>query len=177
METVGYDMYCELLAQSVNEITGNEPKEEKQAVVDINVEAYIPPSYIKNHSMRLDIYKRIAAIRNDEERLDAESEICDRFGDLPKSVSSLISIAEIKYLATDCGISEVSFKDGRVLCYFEGDMSLEAIAGLVSDYGSRFFVSAGARPYMVLKTKEINGDNLLSEIKKLLKEYNKLLHK
>ena len=177
METVGYDMYCELLAQSVNEITGIAPKEEKQMVVDINVEAYIPPSYIKNHSMRLDIYKKISVIQNEAEKLEVEGEICDRFGDLPKSVSSLISIAEIKYLATDCDISEVSFKDGKVLCYFDGDMSLEAIAGLVAEYGKNFFVSAGAKPYMALKIKETASNDILSAIKKLLKEYKKLLHK
>lgn len=177
METVGYDMYCELLAQSVSEITGDSPKEEKQAVIDINVEAYIPPSYIKNHSMRLDIYKKIAAIQNDDEKLEVESEICDRFGDVPKSVSSLISIAEIKYMAEENEIGEVSFKDGKILCYFNGEFSLSAIAELVSLYGNKFLVSAGAKPYMVLKTKETDAEKLLSEIKKLLKEYNKLLHK
>ncbi len=177
METVGYDMYCELLAQSVSEITGDSPKEEKQAVIDVNVEGYIPPSYIKNHSMRLDIYKKIAAIQNEAEKLEVESEICDRFGDVPKSVSSLISIAEIKYMAEDCGISEVSYKDGKILCYFNGEFSLAAIAELVALYGNKFMVSAGAKPYMVLKTKETDGDKLLLKIKKLLKEYNKLLHK
>ena len=176
METVGYDMYCELLAESVGEITGASVKEEVQTVVDINVEAYIPPSYIKNHAMRLDIYKKIAAIESDEDKIETEAEICDRFGDFPESVSSLISVAEIKYLAKSGEISEVSYKDGKILCYFYGDMRLEAIAELVSVYGNRFFVSAGAKPYMVLKISEKSSVKVLEQAKKLLKEYNKCLH-
>ncbi|MBR4890759.1 MAG: transcription-repair coupling factor, partial [Clostridia bacterium] len=111
MDSVGYDMYCEILAQSVNELTGVSNKEEWQPLIDINVEAYIPPSYIKNHGQRLDIYKKITFIENEKDRLEVEGEICDRFGDLPDCVSSLIDVSEIKYLAKECGICEVIFKE------------------------------------------------------------------
>lgn len=176
IDTVGYDMYCELLAQSVSEITGETPKESWQPNIDINVEAYIPPTYIKNHSTRLDIYKKIASIENEEDRLEVASEICDRFGDLPKAVESLIDIAEIKYLAHNCNISEVTIKDKSIICYFRGDMNIEAISGLVGIYQNRFFVSAGIKPHMVLKPKPTGKEEILESVKKLLKDYNKLLH-
>ncbi len=174
IDTVGYDMYCELLAESVSEITGEVPKESWQPNIDINIEAYIPPNFIKNHSTRLDIYKKIASIENDEDKLDVESEICDRFGDLPKSVENLIKIAQIKYMAKDAQISEVTLKDGSVIFYFKGDMNVRAVSGLVPIYERKFFISAGARPHMVLKLNP--KDDALESVKKLLQEYNKLLH-
>ncbi len=176
IDTVGYDMYCELLAQSVSELTGEVPKESWQPNIDINIEAYIPPNYIKNHSTRLDIYKKIASIENDEDKLEVEGEICDRFGDLPKAVESLIKIAEIKYLAKDTSISEVTIKDGNIVCYFRGEMDVRAVSGLVAKFEKRFFISAGIKPHMVLKPKPTGGENLLETVKKLLQEYNKLLH-
>ncbi len=176
IDTVGYDMYCELLAQSVSELTGETPKESWQPNIDINIEAYIPPTYIKNHSTRLDIYKKIASIENDEDKLEVEGEICDRFGDLPKAVESLIKIAEIKYLAKDTDISEVTIKDGNIVCYFRKEMDLRAVSGLVGAYEGRFFISAGIKPHMVLKPSNVRSENLLETVKKLLQEYNKLLH-
>ncbi len=176
IDTVGYDMYCELLAQSVSEITGQTPKESWQPNIDINVEAYIPPSFIKNHSTRLDIYKKIASVESDEDRLEIESEICDRFGDMPKAVESLIKIAEIKYLAKDTNILEVTMKDKSIVCYFKGDMNLRAVSGLVATFGKDFFLSAGIKPHMVLKLKTADNEEILKNVKKLLQEYNKLLH-
>lgn len=176
IDTVGYDMYCELLAQSVSEITGDVPKESWQPNIDINVEAYIPPSFIKNHSTRLDVYKKIASIENDEDKIEVESEICDRFGDLPKAVESLIKIAEIKYLAHSANISEVTTKDDSIICYFKGDMNIEAISKLVGIYKERFFVSAGIKPHMVLKPSPAQKTDMLESVKKMLQEYNKLLH-
>ena len=176
IDTVGYDMYCELLAQSVSELTGEVPAESWQPNIDINIEAYIPPAYIKNHSTRLDIYKKIASIENDEDKLEVEGEICDRFGDLPRAVESLIKIAEIKYLAKDAKISEVTIKEGNVVCYFRGDMDVRAVSGLVGVFKERFFISAGIKPHMVLKQKPAERENLLQNVKILLQEYNKLLH-
>ena len=176
MDTVGYDMYCELLSESVSELTGITQTEDWQPTVDINVEAYIPPSYIKNHTQRLDIYKKIASIESDEDKLDVEGEICDRFGDMPDSVAALISIAALKYMAKAGGISEITVKDDKIMCYFKTQMDLEAIAGLVSEFGSNFFVSAGTKPYMVLKFDRKNEENLLLFVKNLLQKYKKLLH-
>lgn len=174
MDTVGYDMYCELLAETVGEISGVTVEEDWQPLVDINVEAYIPPAYIKNHAMRLDIYKKIASIENETDKLDTEGEICDRFGDPPESVSALISVAEVKYLAKVCEILEITARENQILFYFKGDMNLEGIASLVSLYGNKFFVSAGTKPYMALKVRE-KTDDLLDAVKNLLQEYKKYL--
>lgn len=176
MDTVGYDMYCELLAESVSELSGVPRDDDWQPVVDINVEAYIPPEYIKNHTQRLDIYKKIASIENDDEKLDVESEICDRYGDMPGSVTALISVAEIKYTAKECGLSEVAIKEDKITCCFKSSVDFRAVAGLVTEFGSKFFVSAGTKPYMVLKLDRKNEENLLVSVKNLLQKYKKLLH-
>ncbi len=176
MDTVGYDMYCELLAESVSELTGVPKEEAWQPTVDVNIEAYIPPSYIKNHTMRLDIYKKIASIETEYDKLEVESEICDRFGDLPDSVSALLTVSEIKVLAKETSISELTVKAGTVLFYFKGEMELPAIAGLVAEYGKKFFVSAGTKPYMALKIESKKQEDILLSVKKLLQAYKKLLH-
>lgn len=176
MDTVGYDMYCELLAQSIGEISGVLEVEEWQPVIDIDIEAYIPPSYINNHAQRLDIYKKIASIENDDDRIETEDEICDRYGDMPESVMALISVAEIRYTAKGCGLSEIIANDEKITCYFKDEMHLESIANLVSEYGSKFFVSAGTKPYMVLKRNAKKDENLLISVKNLLQKYKKLLH-
>ena len=67
-------------------------------------------------------------------------------------------------------------KDDIILCYFKTQMDLEAIAGLVSEFGSKFFVSAGTKPYMVLKIDRKKEENLLLSVKNLLQKYKKLLH-
>ena len=176
MDTVGYDMYCELLAESVSELSGIAIEEAWQPTIDISVEAYIPPSYIKNHAMRLDIYKKIASIESESDKLEVEGEICDRFGDMPVSVASLISASEVRFLAKECSILEVSAKDDKILFYFKGDMELEAIAALSSVFGSKFFVSAGTKPYMILKIDKKKEKDILVPVKNLLKEYKKHLH-
>ena len=176
MDTVGYDMYCELLAQSVSELSGKAPVEDWQPVIDINVEAYIPPTYIKNHTQRLDIYKKIASVENEQERLEVESEICDRFGDLPKSVTMLLSVSEAKFLAKECGFSEITVRENQMLFYFKEEMHLKAVSALISAYGNRLLVSAGTKPYLSLRLTRTMQADFMATLKNLLKEYKKHYH-
>lgn len=176
MDSVGYDMYCQILAESIGELSGEPVKEEQPITVDLPVEAHIPPSYIKSHTARLEIYKKIAQISSEDEFLDISDEITDRFGDMPKSVISLLAIALIKALCADVGIREVSQKNDRIFFYFSGEVDFEIISSLIAEYKGRILLSAGKEPYFTFNANMDEKKNLLSCVKSLLQSL-KLLHK
>ncbi len=118
MDAVGYDMYCKLLKESVDEVQGVQTIDDVQMTIDINVSAYIPETYIYNSDQRIDVYKKIAAIESEDERMEIEDELIDRFGDIPRAVSALIDIAVIKAMAKECGICEIIQKNGRIMYVF-----------------------------------------------------------
>ena len=99
MEAVGYDLYCKMLNEAVKLLKGELEDEPYTTTVDLNVDAFIPASYIPNEYQKLDIYKRIASIENEEEMDDMLEELIDRFGDVQKKVQQLLSIALLKALA------------------------------------------------------------------------------
>jgi len=118
MEAVGYDLYCKMLNEAVKTLKGEPYEEHFDTTLDINVDAYIPRTYIPNEFQKLDIYKRIANIENEEESDEMLEELIDRFGDLPKSVENLLWIARIKAKAHACYLKEVSEKGDRISFVF-----------------------------------------------------------
>ena len=99
MEAVGYDLYCKMLNEAVRQLKGEDEEETFSTAIDLNIDAYIPGSYIKNEYQKLDIYKRILAIETEVELDDMTEELIDRFGDIPQNVQQLLPIAALKSLA------------------------------------------------------------------------------
>ena len=113
MEAVGYDLYCKMLNDAVKTLKGQHSIQDFNTVIDLDVDAFIPPSYIVNEYQKLDIYKRIAAIETEEEYEDMQTELLDRFGEIPKSVDNLFRIALIRVSAHRLYMTEVKGrKDG-----------------------------------------------------------------
>ena len=110
MEAVGYDLYCKMLNEAVKEAKGMEVEEKFETSIDIHTSAFIPPAYVSNEMQKLDIYKRIAGIETEEEVEEMLEELIDRFGEPPKSVQNLLTIARLKYMAHSNYIREVSQK-------------------------------------------------------------------
>lgn len=116
MEAVGYDLYCKMLNEAVKHLKGETEEEETfTTTVDLNVDAYIPDSYIPNEYQKLDIYKRIAAIETEEEKEDMLEELIDRFGDIPKKVQKLLAIAALKAAAHRVYVASVEQKGQQYL--------------------------------------------------------------
>ena len=128
MDNVGYDMYCKILSESVREAKGITVSGKDNVTVDISVNAYIPESYIPSANQRIDMYKRIAAIENEDDEFEIQDELTDRFGDMPKSVLNLIAVAGLKPHAADIGCNEIIQK-GRVvtLKFNDGALSPEIV--------------------------------------------------
>ena len=110
MAAVGYDLYCKMLNEAVKELKGEKEEDQFTTTMDLNIDAFIPESYIKNEYQKLDIYKRIAAITTEEEMDDMTEELIDRFGDIPKKVQQLLHIAALKSLAHAAYVTAVEQK-------------------------------------------------------------------
>lgn len=114
MEAVGYDLYCKMLNEAVREQKGEVVEESFDTTIDIELDAYIPDSYIPNEYQKLDIYKRIAGILNEEEKDEMLDELIDRFGEPPKSVQNLLTIAQMKADAHNVYFVEIKEKPNSI---------------------------------------------------------------
>ena len=110
MEAVGYDLYCKMLSEAVKTMKGQKQAVDFATTIDMDVDAFIPESYIVNEYQKLDIYKRIAAIESREESEEMRSELLDRFGEIPRSVENLLRISLIRMHAHDLYVTEVKGK-------------------------------------------------------------------
>ena len=111
LATVGYDMYCKLMEETLREVQGQPMAMQELATrVDLKVDAFLPGDYVHDERQRMEMYKRIASLRTDIEREDIEEEMIDRFGDLPAPVVNLLDIAQLRALAQGLGVAQVIYR-------------------------------------------------------------------
>ncbi|NLD50370.1 MAG: transcription-repair coupling factor, partial [Clostridiaceae bacterium] len=173
----GYDMYCRLLAESVNELMGKPVQEDDiEITIDINVSAYIDNGYISNENQKIEMYKKIASIQDEQDVLDVQDELMDRYGDIAKPVDNLIMIAYIKSLARACGFISVQDKGDTLILQFSENrnINIEALGRLMEMYRRKILFTASSKPYITYKISGIKRDNLLENIKILLQDIKKL---
>ncbi len=160
MQAVGYDMYCKMLNEAVRHLKGEtELEEEYTTTMDLNVDAYIPESYIKNEYQKLDIYKRIATIENDQEMEDMLEELTDRFGEPPKKVERLLQVAAIKVKAHKLYITAVEQKgESYTFTMLEqAKVVPEKIPQLIASYkGDLIFKSENGAPTFAYEKRKRN---------------------
>ena len=169
MEAVGYDMYCRLLEEEVQNLKGDAPKEEKfETSIDLNISAFIPDFYIKNQEQRMELYKKIAGIRTMEEYYDMQEELEDRYGDLPKSVQLLLEVVLVKAEAHEMGIRAISQKHGNLLLEFQPQPNIDPqkLMQLLAKEKGKYLFTAGANPYLTIKPARGEGEKPLELIKK-----------
>lgn len=139
MEAVGYDLYCKMLNEAVKRLKGVDLKEDIQTTIDLDINAFIPAEYILNEFQKLDIYKRIAAIENEEECDDMRKELMDRFGSLPNEVENLLQISLIRARANRMYVEEIKGKkDGiTVVMNVKADIKGENIPRVLEEMGGK----------------------------------------
>ena len=168
MEAVGYDMYLKLLSQAVNEENGQPETEDMPCTVDLNISAHIPESYIESLPARLGIYKRIAAIRTDEDVSDVIDELCDRFGEPPQAVMGLIDVAILRSKAAAADICEITGTSNTAILHINS-IKPEAVAKLSEHFGARFSLNAASTPvYTVRMRAGQKMSDLAAELAKAL---------
>ena len=155
MMSVGYDMYLKLLEEAVLEERGDERVKEPECVADLSVTANIAKTYVASGEQRMDLYRRMAAIRSQEDADEILDEIVDRFGDPPKGVMNLVDIALLRARAAAAGISKIEQKGDTVSVTFE-HFDFAAISEVCAKalYQGRIFFAVGDKPMVNLRLKK-----------------------
>ena len=182
MEAVGYDLYCKMLNEAVKHLKGEGEEEDFSTTVELEVDAYIPGSYIVNEQQKLDIYKRIAAVETESESEDMKGELLDRFGEVPKSVDNLLRIALLRTQAHRLYIMEVKGRPGELRFVYRPDARVhgENIPKLFELYGESLKFHPQGNPvftyqYKRSKVMEKNAAMLLDLAEKLIADMQRWL--
>ena len=176
MEAVGYDLYCKMLNEAVLQLKGGGEEEIYTTTIDINIDAYIPDSYIKNEYQKLDVYKRIAAIETEEEMDDMTEELIDRFGDIPRKVQQLLHIAALKGLAHSAYVTAVEQKGEsyRFVMYEKAKIDPQRIPPLLQKYGNTLVFKTEEPPCFVYhkrgRSGKESGEDILQLLRKILED-------
>ncbi len=167
---VGYDMYLKLLEEAVMEEKGEKPRVHTECSADLSVSANIPDSYVASSEQRMDLYRRIAMIRSEEEADDLTDELIDRFGDPPACVNALVHVALLRGEAESIGVSEISQKSG-VLRFTLADFNMSKVSALYeqSEYKGRIKVEAGAKPCISIRLR--SGKRIIETARRFVADY------
>ncbi len=156
MEAVGYDLYCKMLNEAVNRLKGAGGHADFQTTVDLDVDAYIPPSYIVNEVQKLTIYKRIAAVEDEEQAEDMRDELRDRFGKVPEPVQNLLGISLIRTLAHRLYVTELKGKAGmlRIMMLPQAPVNVAQIPAFITSFAGAMEFETKGTPAFVYRYKK-----------------------
>ena len=168
MESVGYDMYLKILNDAVLEEKGITPKEKTECVINVGRDSYIPETYIPASAQRIDIYKKIAAIETSADVDDIADELLDRYGDMPPSVETLLSISLTRALASECGFIQIDKTADGVIVYPK-QFDIAVWSELSAEYPGRVILRPSERPHVLCKS--IRKEPLFTFLDELLKKY------
>ena len=153
LATVGYDMYCKLMEETLNEVSGKPAARELETRIDLRVDAYLPEDYVAEDKQRMEMYKRIASIRSDEDRADVTDELIDRYGEMPAVVETLLDVSQLRALCNAIGVSQVTrSKEGLRMRLDERFVPDPAcFLQAISETDGRLVLSARERAALTLK--------------------------
>ena len=152
MMSVGYDMYLKLLNDAVLEQQGRGAEVRAECSADLTVPAYIPEGYVPAAEQRMDLYRRIAALRTPADEADLTDELLDRYGDVPKPVTALLHVAMLRAAAMETGITDITQKGRQLIFSFDTRIDPAALLAVctMAGYRNRLQLSAGTEPRLTL---------------------------
>ena len=170
MLSVGYDMYLKMLEEAVLTQQGQPVPTRTECAANLSVAASVPDRYVPSPEQRMDLYRRIAAIRSEADADDLVDELIDRYGEPPRTVNNLISVALLRAEAAEAGITDIDQKHGSLLLTIP-DFDLRPVSRLCAGekYKGRLLFSAGDKPYLSLKLKQ--NEDALRAARALVKDY------
>jgi transcription-repair coupling factor (superfamily II helicase) len=171
MATVGYDLYCRMLEETVKNIRGDTEKEAIETSVEIKIDAYIPSTYIEDETQKIEIYKKIAAIDSHEDMLDTQEEIEDRFSDIPSSVANLMNIAYLRSISRQVGIIEIKEVKEEIILQFDSAerINQELVKALISKYNRNIIFKLGNKPAFAYKLNNLKKEEILANLIEIVK--------
>ena len=170
MMKVGYDMYLKLLEEAVLEEKGEKTKPRAECSADISVSALLPDYYVPSGEQRVDLYRRIARVRSEDDADEMIAELIDRYGDPPPEAVALVRVASMRNQAAECGIAEITQKSGKLrfkLATFDMNIISELYAQ--SAFKGRVRVEAGQEPMVSLT---LRGTDALGEAEKFVSAWS-----
>lgn len=177
MEAVGYDLYCKMLNDAVRKQKGEaEDEHDFETTIDLNVDAYLPSSYVKNEVLKLELYKRIASLSNEEEYDDMMDELIDRYGNIPTAVMNLLQAALLKSEAHRAYITQIEQKGEQVFLtmYPKARIDVEKIDPLLKARRNELKFKPGENPVFAADISRIAKKDLLIYLKNIISEINHL---
>lgn len=179
MDAVGYDMYCKLLNEAVLRKKGEDVVEESDVTIDINIDAYIPDSYIANEFQKMDVYKRISCINSKDEKEDMQDELYDRFGKIEKPVQNLLEVAYLKVMAKAVFVTDIKEEASAVqfIVSPKATYNTEKIGPFIAGFKGNLKLVATKKPYFLLKKRKgAQGEDYIMETcREMLTDLKELL--
>ena len=170
MLSVGYDMYLKLLEEAVLEERGEKPVEQVQCTADLDVTANLDKRFVASGEQRMDLYRRMAAVRSKEDADELLDEIVDRYGEPPKGALNLIDIALLRARAAALNICDISQK-GRTIRFTLTKFDFNAVSRLCEKYQKRLCLAPKTdKPVLVLNLAA--NENSLRAAETLVKEFS-----
>ncbi|MBR0132382.1 MAG: transcription-repair coupling factor [Lachnospiraceae bacterium] len=177
MSIVGYDLYCKMLAEAVKKLKGEEVESDFETSVDMEVDAFIPANYISNEMVRLDIYKKIAQIENDEDLSDLTDELTDRYGDMPEEVNTLLYSSLIRALAKKVYVTDLKQRGSNLelVMFNEARLDVAKFAEFINYYRGACRLMPGTNPVFRFKIQTGDKKKLIKGIISILTKMQSLL--
>ncbi|MCR5475654.1 MAG: transcription-repair coupling factor [Lachnospiraceae bacterium] len=179
MNAVGYDMYCKLLSEAVKRQKGEEVEEDIDVAVELDVDAFIPDSYITGENQKIDIYKRISCISSKEEADDMADELTDRFGTIPASVENLLKVACLRTDARTVFVTKIKQTGTGIEFYVPSDAGYdpEKVGPFIAGFKGKVRLIPGPKPCFIYRfAKQDQGSlKVLDTSLKMCEEMKALL--
>ncbi len=164
MNTIGFDLYCKLLAEAVQEMQGKQVEAAtSNASVDLPLDAYLPDEYIGDRTLKVNFYQRLANLNRSEQVETMAAELSDRFGTLPKPVQNLLAIVRLKVEASQLGYEAIAVKDNE----FVLTVKRSVIPNRIVLY-RRFRNEARVQQGVIHIPRRLLGTNWLGQLQELL---------
>ena len=170
MATVGYDLYCRMLEDAVKLIKGEIEDETVDTTIELRVDAYIPSQYIEDELQKIEIYKKIAVIEDNEDYEEVREELLDRYSDIPQTVLNLMDIAYIKNKAKSIFIEEIKEEGNYVIFKFALNSKgrIDIMKKLMLNYKEFVVIRFGDSSCFYIKHNGINKIECLQFLKEII---------
>lgn len=177
MEAVGYDLYCKMLNQAVAELKGDYQKITIDTTIDVELDALIPATYVRNEFQKLELYKRISGISSREALEDMTDELIDRFGEIPEATNNLLEIALLKNTASKYYITKIRQVEGFIAIgvYAKAPVKVQEMDGMLKEYKGCMSFSQEKEPIFKYQTKHLKKSEILPTIRQIVDRIGALM--
>jgi len=168
IEAIGYDLYVKFLNETIKRLKGNAVEDTVNTTIELSVDGYIPSRYIEDEEQKIEVYKKIAAITDEESYRELVDELIDRFGDMPKEVENLLDISYIKNMASKAKIQNISQSGNNIILEFSTveSISPDLVHFMSEEYGRRISFDLSKTPAFKYTVK----NQILAELKDIIKK-------